>query len=891
VTHFPQAPASLGRGVIVAPGNAPPDRWAGVERVVVGEAELAAPEAVVARLHARWAAREPVVVELGVDPARFRGPQSILAAPYELPPGLDLPLDRLHHLVWANNYDARGTAPVWWWGEKAARLGAVVGGFADVALHDGRDAWIDGGPRWSAPDTDALVIEAWAVDAGVLEPVPRDRPRSRAELAPDQLDAVHHHGGPVRVIAPAGSGKTRVLTERMRHLLADRGYRREAVIAVAYNVLAQQELETRLAALDPRTRTLNSLGYSLLNRHRQTRARVLSEPEARDAIAAVFPVPRQRRANTDPVGPYLDALTVCRLALVPPADVEEMRDDVPGFAAGFGPYRERLAAAGAIDFDEQIYGALEALLRDGDFRRRVQREHRHLLVDEFQDLTPAHVLLIRLLSMPAFDVFGVGDDDQTIYDHAGADPRFLVDYVDFFPGAEQAALEINYRCAEAIVVGATKLLGYNRLRVPKTIRAAAGADADPGALEIRVRPAAEAATTLVDLVRGWLAEPEVGPEDLAVLARVNSLLLAPQVALFTAGVPVASAVRGEMLERTGSAAALAWLRVAVDPANLLGADLEAIRRRPSRGFPAWISKWLANCRSLDDLRIVGHRIDDERVAGKVDEMADDIGMLAGTAASGARTRELLEAVRDRIGLGGAMEMLDGSKGSEATASHLDDLEGLIQVADLHDDPGGFEPWLRAALEASAGGEGVRLATVHRVKGREWDRVAVYGADAGLMPHRLSDSWEAERRVLHVAITRARHRCVVLADAERRSPFLAEIRGEAAEAATKPAVTTDLLGAATARSRRSLGGAGEESPLAGAGPAARAAGEALREWRKLRSDADGVPAYVVLSNRQLEGIAAAMPADERELLACNGIGPTKLERYGEEILGVLATVRA
>ena len=658
-----------------------------------------------------------------------------------------LRLDRLHHLVWANNYDARPGEPVWWWGEKAARLGAVVGG-----------------PRWSAPDTGAELIEAWAVDTGLLEPVPRDRSRSRAELAPDQLAAVEHHGGPVRVIAPAGSGKTRVLTERMRHLLADRGYRREAVIAVAYNKLAQNELETRLQALAPRTRTLNSLGYSLLNRHRGSRARVLNEPEARDVIARVFPIPKQRRTNTDPVGPYLDALTVCRLGLLPPAEVEEMRDDVPGFADGFGPYREQLAALGAIDFDEQIYGALEALLRDGGFRRRVQREHRHLLVDEFQDLTPAHVLMIRLLSMPGFDVFGVGDDDQTIYDHAGADPRFLVDYTEFFPGAEQAALEVNYRCAAAIVDGAAKLLGYNRLRVEKTIRPAAGADPDPSTLEIRTRPAAEAAVTLVDLVRGWLSEPEVGPEDVAVLARVNSLLLAPQVALFSAGVPVASAVRGDMLERTGTAAALAWLRVAVDPEGLIGSDLEAIRRRPSRGFPIWISKWLANCRSLDDLRRVGQRIDDARVAGKVDEMADDIAMLAELAATGARTRDLLEAVRDRIGLGGAMEMLDGSKGSEATASHLDDLEGLIQVADLHDEPGGFEPWLRAALEASAGGEGVRLATVHRVKGREWDRVAVYGADQGLMPHRLSESWEAERRVLHVAITRARHRSVVLADA-------------------------------------------------------------------------------------------------------------------------------
>ncbi len=843
-------------------------------------------------LRGYWLERRPVVVELGLDPAHVREPASIERPPHTLSPRFELPGDLLHHLIWANNYDARQAGePIWWWSAKAARLGAGEADGADVTLPDGRHAWVDGGPRWSVPQLAEPIVHGASVEAGRLEPIgPVEQPPDGVagiDLADDQRRAVNHHGGPVRVIAPAGSGKTRVLTERIRYLLGERGYEGNGLIAVAYNKEAQRELEARLFRLAPQTRTLNSLGYRIVAAHRGGRPPLLAEPDARRVAEEVFPIPRQRRTNTDPIGPYIDALTLTRLGLQEPEEVEGGRDDVPGFADGFDAYRERLAARGAVDFDEQIYGSLEALLRDGPFRRRMQAEHRHLLVDEFQDLTPAHVLLIRLLAMPEFDVFGVGDDDQTIYDHAGADPRFLVDYGEYFPGAEATALEVNYRCAVPIVDAARTLLGYNRVRVVKEIHAREGADASEQALRIETHSATAAAESAVRIIRDWRQADDVDADRIAVLARVNSLLLAPQIALWSAGVPLRSSVRPDVLERTGVAAALAWIRVAVDPEGLIGADLEAIRRRPSRGFPNWISKWFANCRSLEDLRIVGQRIDDERVAGRVGEMADDIEMLAAQARAGGDARALLELVRDRVGLGGAMEMLDGSKGTQASASHLDDLEALIQVSDLHGDPNTFEPWLRASLEESSGSEGVTLSTVHRVKGREWDRVVVFGVTEGLLPHRLSADWESERRVLHVAITRAIDRCVVLGDESRRSAFLDELTGVATAPATAP---TPMLAApgGGARSRRAT--PARPAPDLNGHPDAPAASEALRRWRTERSDADSVPAFVVLSNRQLDGIAVAMPADSRELLACEGIGPTKLERYGDEILAVVDSVR-
>ena len=851
-------------------GATTPDPWAAAPVVAVDRATLDDPGPTVAVLHEAWAARRPVVVALGVDPAMFRDPVSWAAEPWAAGPRFEAWLDRLHFLVWANTYDGRAAGPpVWWWGRKAERAGAraTPDGPADVVLPDGSPAWVDGGPR--APfETTALgaaVVHAESVELGHLQVAPPPAPPV-AELAPDQLAAVSHQSGPARVIAPAGSGKTRVLTERLRHLLVDRAFERGGVLAVAYNKKAQEEMEDRCAAFRPRVRTLNSLGYSLLSRARGRAPRVLEEREVRRIVEDLVPR-RQRRANTDPLGAYVEALSLVRLGLRDPAFVEDERDDVPGLAEAFGPYRRRLAAAGAVDFDEQVYGAVELLQADGPFRRSAQAECRHLLVDEFQDLTPAHVLLLRLLATPGLDVFGVGDDDQVIYGHAGADPAFLVDYASLFPGAADHRLEVNYRCPVAVVDAARSLLSYNHHRVAKEIRPGPAADPSPAALTVSRHRPEEGASALLGVVQGWLGEPGASPAGVAVLTRVNSLLLAPHVALAEAGVPVDSVLRPDVLERTGVRAALAYLRIGADPDRIDGDDVAEVYRRPSRGFPQWITKWLKGRFTIDRLRAIGDRIDDEKVAAKVGDLVDDLELVVAAARSGT-TREVLAVVRERVGLGGAMGLLDGSGAGEGGSSHLDDLEALEQVASLHPDPATFEDWLRTVFRSEAVAGGVTLSTVHRVKGREWDRVAVFGVTAGLVPHRLATDVEEERRVLHVAVTRGRRRVVVLADESRPSSFLDELAGTAPRGRPSPvpaAVTP-----------------GRPAPA----PGVERAEEALRAWRLERCRRDKVSAFIVLYDRHLRAIATARPRSLVELRRIDGIGPTKLELYGEEILAVL-----
>ena len=947
-------PAALGRGVVTAAQGPIPEPWIGAPVITIDDAVLRDPGEVVAQLHRSWSKRVPVVVALGVDPVRFRDPENITDEPWRLEADTEPYFDRLHFLVWANTYDAREPGePIWWWARKAARLGATETpeGPADICLPDGTPVWIDGGPRGSlsAESLDGqTTIATESVASGRLEP-DRIPPPPDADLAVDQLAAVAHTDGPARVIAPAGSGKTRVLTERLRHLIVDRGWQRDAVLAVAYNKQAQLELERRTSAFSPRIRTLNSLGLWVLREHRGAMPTVVDEREARRLVDSLLPGGRRHRANTDPIGPYLEALGAVRLGLRDPAEVEAERDDVEGFADLFGPYRRRLGDRGAVDFDEQIYAAIEALLGDGAFRRRLQGRCRHLLVDEFQDLTPAHVLLVRLLALPGLDVFGVGDDDQVIYGHNSASPSFLIDYDRLFPSAASHPITINYRCPTKVIDAARNLVGYNQRRVDKTIDAGPDADPSPEALAIIQHGPGDAAATLVDQIRAWDAEPGVEPSSIAVLARVNSLLLVPQIALVDAGFGVASVLSPSILARTGLRAALAYLRLAVADGRMATPDIVEILRRPTRGLPRWFPDRLErrDSWSVDGVRSIADQVP-EKEAKKVHRLADDLAAVS-ESAHGGTTRDVLEVVRDEVGLGSAMGLLDRTGKSAAHgSSHLDDLEALLGVADLHRDPSGFEAWLRGLLDRPQDPGGITLSTIHRVKGREWDHVAVFGVMAGIVPHRLSEDLEEERRVLHVAITRGRRRVAVLADRSRQSRFVAELAGTAPRngPSTKTSRDPDRVWKATSRggdkpSKRDSGAQGEVGHLAslglrlsasgghagtvegadGAGVVVRldtgstlrvrygervevegtrrplvaptelwgpaaAAEAALRAWRTTEARAIGKPAFTVLSDAHLRGIALSRPTTAAELAACDGIGPVKLERWADDILAVL-----
>jgi DNA helicase-2/ATP-dependent DNA helicase PcrA len=882
-------PDVLGRSVVVGPGDAASPPWAGCERVVV-DADRP-DDAALDRLQAAWTSRSRVVVELRSaipdDDPPWRGEV------WELDPGHGIGAERLRHLVLANAVDARDPgrprfAPT----SAAVAAGATPGGDADVIAPDGRSLWCDGGPLDPTPATAGLaVVPMVHLARHLLRPLRAAEPA--ADLAEDQREAVRHRGGGARIIAPAGSGKTRVLTERARHLVRDLGVDPRAVCLVAFNVRARQEMQERttdLAGLQ--VRTLNSLALAILQGTGpfatptgRAAPEVIDERAVRNLLGRL--VTTRRQALSDPFATWIEALSACRLGLRSPTEVErDFGGDVPGLPSVLAAYRAALAEDGVVDFDEQIVGAIEVLLGDRPAREAARRACGVLLVDEFQDLTPAHVLLVRLLSGPAAEVFGVGDDDQTIYGYTGASPAWLIDFAELFPGAGHHDLHVNYRCPPEVVAAAGTLLGHNRRRIPKTITAAPRATRQAGArAPLQVEESDDPTPALVDHVTSLLAGG-AEPTSIAVLTRVNATLLAPMIGLAEAGIPADAPIDRSFTARTGVAAALAWLRLATGPPRRLrGADLDVAARRPPRGLSRRVVEWIAEQRSVADLRALAGRMREERDRARITAFADDLDLLRERAAAGASTAEMLRAVRDDTSLGDALDArLDSARRSVDRSAHGDDLAALVAIGGYEPDPAAFPAWLDAHLAgARADGRGVHLSTVHRAKGREWPHVVVHETTDGLFPHRLATDREEERRIFHVALTRCRDSVLVLAGAPP-SPFLRELVEEwdgTVEPPSPPPSRVATRGGAAPRRRPGARGDGE-----GVDAVLR---ERLREWRLERARADGVPAYVVFTDATLDELCRRRPGDRRSLLAVAGIGPTKVDRYGDAILALLAGV--
>ncbi|HSJ86200.1 MAG TPA: ATP-dependent helicase, partial [Anaerolineales bacterium] len=308
------------------------------------------------------------------------------------------------------------------------------------------------------------------------------------DLDASQRGAVATVSGPIRVLAPAGSGKTKTLVNRILHL-HNQGIAPERILALAFNKKARDEMQDRLERRGVRgveVRTFHSFGYEIVREGagwtfggstQKRTARALMK----GAIQEHAQLPALR--NQDPLDAFLAGLRRAKMELPALSTVTvEYGDKIYPLEPIFHSYMQKQLSASFVDFDDMIYMAVRLLLEKPTLRRDYQSRFEFVLVDEFQDLNEAQLLMLQIIGLPENNIFAVGDDDQMIYGFRGADVKHSVEIEKRFPVAATHVLNTNYRSSRMIVRHAGWLIGHNRDRVPKDIQSRR--DAQPGRFEV-----------------------------------------------------------------------------------------------------------------------------------------------------------------------------------------------------------------------------------------------------------------------------------------------------------------------------------------------------------------------------------------------------------------------
>jgi ATP-dependent DNA helicase UvrD/PcrA len=659
-----------------------------------------------------------------------------------------------------------------------------------------------------------------------------------ANLNPEQLAAVTLPHASSLILAGAGSGKTRVLTTRIAWLLATGQASPLTILAVTFTNKAAKEMLTRLSALTP----VNIRGmwvgtfHGLCNRMLRAHYRAANLPQlfqildTQDQLALIKRVYRAHNIDDDRYPPRQLQWLIAgskeqglRPNMVEAGD-EFTRRQVEHYAL----YEATCQREGVVDFAELLLRSYELLAAHDEIRGHYQRRFSHLLVDEFQDTNILQYKWLRLLAGPNAAVFAVGDDDQSIYAFRGANVANMQHFAQDFATAERPVslikLERNYRSHGRILDAANALITHNKARLGKNLWT------DDGAGEpIRAFAAPsdlDEAAFVVDVVQG-LASDGVALDEVALLYRSNAQSRVLEHALFSAALPYRVYGGMRFFERAEVKHALAYLRLLAAPDDD-GAFLRVVNF-PPRGIGA---------RSLEQLQdhARGHGTSLWQAAcagalgGKTGTaMAAFVKLVLGMRDATASLR-LSEAVGHVIEASGLVAHYRQEREGQERIENLEELvnaaDGFLREADLAvdapmlpsgadgvaaNDPaaeGATDPLTaflaHAALEAgdtqaAEGRPALQLMTAHSAKGLEFHTVFVTGLEEGLFPHENSlnelDGVEEERRLMYVAITRARRR-LYLTHAQSRmlhgqtrynipSRFLSEIPRELLEWLSPP----------------------------------------------------------------------------------------------------------
>ena len=615
-------------------------------------------------------------------------------------------------------------------------------------------------------------------------PAAPERLRYLDALNATQRQAVEAIEGPVLVLAGAGTGKTRVLTTRLAHIVSLGKARPWQILAVTFTNKAAREMRERVAALlgGPVEGwwigTFHALCARILRAHAET---VGLKPnftilDADDQLRLIKQLLDARRIDPKRTPPRVVLAAIQRWkdrGLTPDrVSSAEGAEAADGQAlAIYEDYQERLKTLNAVDFGDLLLHCLTVFRRDADALERYQRQFRYILVDEYQDTNVAQYLWLRALAQRHHNICCVGDDDQSIYSWRGAEVGNILRFEHDFPGAEIIRLECNYRSTPHILAAASGLIAHNRSRHGKTL----WTDLNEGEKVVvrGVWDGQEEARIVCETMQALQARGH-SLGEMAVLVRAGFQTRAFEERMIVVGLPYRVIGGLRFYERQEIRDAIAYLRVVVQPADDLA--FERIVNVPKRGLGA------ASLRSVHLLaRAEGLPL--SAAAARLietDELKPAARRTMGALlADCARWREQLARVphadlaRQILDESGYTEMWQKDRSPEA-AGRLENLKELVSALEDFDSLAGFLEHVSLVMEndEAVGQDKVTLMTLHGAKGLEFDTVFLPGWEEGLFPHQraLDESGtgglEEERRLAYVGLTRARQRAIISYAANR-----------------------------------------------------------------------------------------------------------------------------
>ncbi len=686
-----------------------------------------------------------------------------------------------------------------------------------------------------------------------------------------QRQAVECTEGPLLVLAGAGSGKTRVLTYRIAHLIDDMHVAPWEILAITFTNKAAAEMRERLGGLvGPRSRgmwvsTFHSMCVRILRADAErmgfTRNFTIYDTDDQKRLYKEIMSELDIDPKRFPVNALMNRISTAKNELIVPGDFAKQASDPVGKVAArvYERLQQRLKAANAFDFDDLLLYAYLLLKHHEDVLAAYQDRFRYIMVDEYQDTNHAQYAICGLLAAKHHNIMVVGDDDQSIYSWRGADIRNILEFEQDYPDANTVKLEQNYRSVGNVLAAANAVIANNQHRKAKKLFT----DAEDGD-KIQVYMASDER----DEGR-WIAgeiEKRHGAgmsyNQIAVFYRTNAQSRMLEDMLLRAGVPYRIVGGTRFFDRAEIRDVMAYLTLVVNPADDIAA--KRIINVPRRGIGKTTIERIEQFAIEMDMPFLEAAelaiVDPELRASTRKAVAEFVGLLKDAQSYGGELRNVVQAIIDKSGLIASLEAenTDEARGrieniqeflsvvNEFSETHTEDdaeyeaptveAEGNAQVEGEEKPPvrvlrgnslADFIEWvrLRTDLDTMAeDGRAVTLMTVHSSKGLEFDCVFVAGMEETLFPHMNSVNdpagIEEERRLAYVAITRARKKLYLTCASQRQifgqtsanpvSRFIHEIPSELRQTTGLGSAGFSGTGWEKRGSRRGISGSGSEA---------------------------------------------------------------------------------